>query len=195
MSFLKRLFGGQASRHFRHGIRAFEVGRYAEALESLERAMQCGKAPGDPIGHLAVFYAAEASTYLGRAALEDCAPREALRWLEPALEWNPRSPSLLELASTAYLETGLLDDCACCIEALQALDPERLGTRILAALLSAARQDAQAIRSHIEALRARPLQGVVPRALTRILESRLADSPEFAPVLQDIVCSPEVSQV
>lgn len=195
MSFLERFFGGRASRYFRTGIQAFEAGQNGEALAWFERAMQSGTPPGDPIGHLALFYAAEAATVLGRVALEEGTPGEALQRLEPALQWNPRSPALLELAAAAYLELEALDASDACVEALLRLDPQRLGGLLLAALLCKARGDLQSLQKHVDVLRARPLSGGVPRALCRVLEAHMEDVPEIASLLQDIVSSPQVSEV
>jgi hypothetical protein len=53
----------------------------------------------------------------------------------------------------------------------------------------------QLLQEHVEAIRARPLSGTVPRALCRVLEAHLDAAPELASLLQDIVQSPQVSQV
>ena len=195
MSFFRRWFGGAASTHYRDGMRAFDAGEYEQALVGFERALAAGAPRGDPITHLATFYAAEAALHLGRAALHRGAPAEALRWFEPALRGPAGSPGLLELAAVAYIETGSADAGLACLQSLLAVDPGRRPAHLLAAVACHGRGDLTQALEHLQAARSRPGSQSLPDVVYRCLESRSLLFPDLAALLRDLVPSPQSSGV
>lgn len=195
MSFFGRWFGSAAHAHYRRAMRAYDAGDHEAALAGFRLALSCGAPPGDPILHLAAFYAAEAATHLGRQALEDGAPARALAWLEPALHGQAVSPALLELAAMAYLERDAWLNSLACLQALLVVDPGRTTAHLLAAVVCQARGDAAAARAHVDAVRAQAPTVVLSPLLRRLLSTRTQQSVEVAALLRDFVPSPQSSSV
>ncbi len=195
MSFFRRLFGGEASAHYRTGMRAFDAGEYEQALRCFQRVLEAGAPRCDPIAHLATFYAAEAALHLGRAALQAGEPAAALGWFEPALRGTAVSPALLETAALAYLETGGEEAALACLQALLRVDPLRLDAHWMAALVHHARGDAVRAAQHLQAVRAQAVSAQLSPRLYRILEARAANFPDLAALLRDFVPSPQSSRV
>ena len=195
MSFFRRWFGGAASAHYRDGMRAFDAGEYERALVGFERALAVGAPPGDPLTHLAHFYAAEAAVHLGRIALRRGAPAEALRWFEPALRGPAVSPVLLELAAVAYIESGGDAAGLVCLRSLLAVDPGRCPAHLLAAVAChGSGATAQALE-HLRAARSSTASQSLPDVVYRCLEARALLFPDLAAMLRDFVPSPQSSSV
>ena len=66
MSFWGRIFGVEKNPEYELGIQYFNEGRYEEAVEALEKAIE-SLGPGDPTYALGMFYAAESHVHLGTA--------------------------------------------------------------------------------------------------------------------------------
>lgn len=195
MSFFGRFFGGGATSHYRAAMRAYEAGKYEAAHAGFQRALASGAAPGDPILHLAAFYAAEAATHLGRLALQEGAPLAALRWLEPALRGPAVSPTLLELTALAYLDSGDPEASSTCLQALLGLDPGRGQAQLLAAAVCRVRGDSAQAQAHLQALRARTSAVVLCDLVRTVLEKQAQQHPELGALLRDFVLSPQSTGV
>ena len=195
MSFFRRWLGGAASAHYRDGMRAFDAGDYERALVGFERALAAGAPRGDPLTHLAHFYAAEAAVHLGRTALRRGAPAEALRWFEPALRGQAVSPALLELAAVAYIETGGHDAGLACLQSLLAVDPGRCPAHLLAAVACHGSGAAASALEHLRAARQSAGSQSLPDVVYRCLEARALRFPDLAALLRDFVPSPQSSGV
>jgi len=195
MSFFGRLFGGAAHARYRCAMLAYDAGDYEEAHAGFRRALAAGAPPGDPILHLAAFYAVEAATHLGRRALQEGAPARALVWLEPALHGEAVSPALLELAAVAYLERDALTNSLSCLQALLALDPGRPEAQLLAAAVCHARGDAALAQSFLDAARPHAASSGISALVRRVLAARAQQSPELAALLRDFLPSPQSTGV
>lgn len=194
MSFFGRLFGSAARARYRCAMRAFDAGDYEAAHADFQRALAAGAPPGDPILHLAAFYAAEAATHLGRRALQAGAPARALVWLEPVLHGGTASPAVLELAALAYLERDALDNCLACLQAWLILDPGRAEAQLLAVVVCHARGDASMAQACLEAARGSASSGISD-AVRRVLVARAQQSAALAELLRDFLPSPLPSGV
>ena len=195
MSFFERLFGGAAHARYRCAMQAFDAGRYEEALAGFRHALTAPAPRGDPILHLAAFYAAEAATHLGRAALTEGDAARALVWLEPALHGPSVSPELLRLSAVAYLASDATASSLGCLQALLAIDPGRGEAHLLAAVVCHARGESDRAQTHLEALRAHGGALALSDVVRRVLAARAQQSVDVAMLLRDFLPSPQSSGV
>ena len=91
MSLLGRLLGLGRNEAYDRGVRLFDQGRFAEAIDALERAQDT---PDPLTDRLASFYLGEAHAHLGQRALEENRPAEARTSLQKALHINPQYADL-----------------------------------------------------------------------------------------------------
>lgn len=95
MSMLGRLFGFGRNQDYDLGIRLFDEGRYADAINALEQVTRAGgRAPDVLTQRLASFYIAEAHGHMGVAALEQGDAESARDALGRALALNPHYADL-----------------------------------------------------------------------------------------------------
>lgn len=171
MSFFQRIFRRGVSAAYREGIEAYNAGRWGEALAAFRRALHHGGASHDPLVALARFYAAEASCHLARAALEGGDAKRALRWLEPALQWNPRHPAMLYLLALANAERADLEGSARCLRALLAQNPGDAPAHVLAAAVHFARGKRDEAMRHVERAHTLEERVTLPASVARIVDS------------------------
>jgi tetratricopeptide (TPR) repeat protein len=91
------------------GIRYFNEGRYDEAVESLEKAIE-SLGPGDPTYALGMFYAAEAHVHLGTARFHAGDLDAAFRHFSIAVKENPTYPDLYYRMGVIHHQRGELDE-------------------------------------------------------------------------------------
>lgn len=195
MSFLSRLFGGEARRLYRAGMRAFEAGRDREALRCFEGAVAAGSPPGHPIAHLAGFYAAEAAQRLGVAALAHGESARARELFQQACTWQPRSPVLLEHAAVAALACDLAPECRDAAQAALDLQPGRRGALLLLATSQCLLGEADLAKAILDAVRAQPPGGRLATSVHRALSARAPSVPGLATLLEALVPAPSSSRL
>jgi len=93
LSFWGRILGMEKNPVYEQGIRYFNEGRYAEAVEQLEKAIE-SLGPGDPTYALGMFYAAESHVHLGTACFHAGDLEGAFRHFSVAVRENPTYPDL-----------------------------------------------------------------------------------------------------
>jgi tetratricopeptide (TPR) repeat protein len=108
LSFWGRIFGVEKNPGYELGIRHFNEGRYDEAVEALEKAIE-SLGPGDPTYALGMFYAAEAHVHLGTARFHEGDLDAAFKHFSIAVRENPTYPDLYYRMSVIHHHRGELD--------------------------------------------------------------------------------------
>jgi tetratricopeptide (TPR) repeat protein len=109
LSFWGRIFGVEKNPEYELGIRFFNEGRYEEAVESLEKAIE-SLGPGDPTYALGMFYAAESHVHLGTARFHAGELDAAFEHFSIAVRENPTYPDLYYRMAVIHHQRGELDD-------------------------------------------------------------------------------------
>jgi tetratricopeptide (TPR) repeat protein len=109
LSFWGRIFGVEKNPEYELGIRYFNEGRYAEAVEALEKAI-ASLGPGDPTYALGMFYAAESHVHLGTARFHAGELDAAFDHFSVAVKENPTYPDLYYRMGVIHHERGELDE-------------------------------------------------------------------------------------
>lgn len=105
MSLWGKLFGLERNPEYEQGIKYFNEGKYEEAVESLERAIQ-RVGPSDPTYALGMFYAAESHAHIGTAKFHAGELEGALEHFHKALEENPTYPDLYYRIGVIHHQLG-----------------------------------------------------------------------------------------
>lgn len=109
MSFWGRIFGVEKNPEYELGIRFFNEGRYEEAVEALEKAIET-LGPGDPTYALGMFYAAESHVHLGTARFHEGDLEKAFEHFSIAVKENPTYPDLYYRMGVIHHQRGELDE-------------------------------------------------------------------------------------
>ncbi len=109
MSFWGRIFGVEKNLEYELGIRYFNEGRYDEAVEALEKAIE-SLGPGDPTYALGMFYAAESHVHLGTARFHGGELDAAFEHFSIAVRENPTYPDLYYRMAVIHHKRGELDE-------------------------------------------------------------------------------------
>ncbi len=109
MSFWGRIFGVEKNPEYERGIRYFNEGRYDEAVETLEKAIE-SLGPGDPTYALGMFYAAEAHVHLGTVRFHAGDLDAAFEHFSIAVRENPTYPDLYYRMGVIHHQRGELDE-------------------------------------------------------------------------------------
>lgn len=104
MSLQSKWFGFGLDERYDEGVRAFEHGRYEEAVESLGRCLRSTRDARTT--RLARYYIGESYARLGRAALEKGDPKLAVSYLESCLVHHPNYADVHLQLSRAFAATG-----------------------------------------------------------------------------------------
>jgi tetratricopeptide (TPR) repeat protein len=171
VSFFQRIFRRGVGAPYREGMEAYNAGHWEEALSAFRRVLHAGGSSRDPLVGLARFYAAEASCHLARAALEGGDPKRALRWLEPALQWNPRHPAMLFFVALANAEVADLKSSASCLRALLVQNPADAQAHLLAAAVHFARGEHDHAVQHVACARELEHSVTLSTLVARVVDS------------------------
>lgn len=184
MSFFERLFRRGLRTQYALGMSAYNEGRWSDAVSAFRRALRAAGASQDPLVGLARFYAAEASAHLARTALQDGDAVCALRWLHPAMEWNPHDVAVLFLAALAHAECADTESSARCLRTLLAQNPQDAHAHILAGAVAFACGRRDEAVQHLQAVRDTAPR--VPPYLVHALDALAPQFDELDALLRDL---------
>lgn len=158
MSLLGKMLGFGRSAHYDRGIRQFDQGLYAEAIESFAQARQSAGERSDPLTiKLSEFYTGEACAHLGHAAMKRGQWERAQDYFTQALTIHPHYADLhfnLALAKRACKQP---EAALSALDAALAINPRLAKAHFTKGLLMyEAGKRAQALQSLCEALEIEP---------------------------------------
>jgi tetratricopeptide (TPR) repeat protein len=146
----------KAREHYSVGLRAFDLGKYDEAISEFEEAYRCKDAPG------LLYNIAQAYRLSNR-------PEEALRYYRTYLERKPDAPNRAEAESKIERLAAILEERKARSPALVETPPSRAST-----LAAMPRPPALVVPAAAPGLRAAPAEAVAARAPARFWTARRA---------------------
>ena len=184
-SLLKKLFGGRRDDDYHAGIALYNEGRFEEAIECFETAIE-GASESSTTYRLGVFYAAEAHAGIGRSLLKAERYEEAREHLEKALEETPNFPDLQYCLGVSLFMAGHEEEALPFFRRALEINPDYIEARCFLAVALDSRGERDDARTELRSVTGRgseiPIQ--VNRFLLVHLKERETVLPEVGPVLE-----------